>query len=148
SRRPRTLDRLRLTPWIGSKMAPKKSGMSVADIEELITQRVTEALAAQDTNRNSGNRHNSDTNSFGGGERTTRVCTYKDFVNCQPLNFKGIEWTYATCILLGGALTWWNSHVRSVGHDAAYVMSWKTLMKMVTENYYPRSEIKKLEIEL
>ncbi|GJX19563.1 hypothetical protein Tco_0222240, partial [Tanacetum coccineum] len=55
---------------------------------------------------------------------------------------------YATCTLLGGALTWWNSHVRTVGHDAAYEMPWKTLMKMMTENYCLRSEIKKLEIEL
>ncbi|GKE36695.1 reverse transcriptase domain-containing protein [Tanacetum coccineum] len=53
-----------------------------------------------------------------------------------------------TCTLLGGVLTWWNSYVRIVGHDAAYAMPWKTLMKMMTENYYPRSEIKKLETNL
>ncbi|GJU49023.1 reverse transcriptase domain-containing protein [Tanacetum coccineum] len=47
-----------------------------------------------------------------------------------------------------GALTWWNSHVTIVCHDAAYGMPWKTLMKMMTENYYPRSKIKKLETEL
>ncbi|GKC46293.1 reverse transcriptase domain-containing protein [Tanacetum coccineum] len=55
---------------------------------------------------------------------------------------------YATCNLLGGALTWWNSQVRTVGHDAAYGMPWKTLMKMMTKNYCPRREIKKLETEL
>ncbi|GJX23696.1 hypothetical protein Tco_0228141 [Tanacetum coccineum] len=37
---------------------------------------------------------------------------------------------------------------RNVGHDLAYRMPWKTLMKMMTENYCPRSEIKKLETEL
>ncbi|GKG59498.1 reverse transcriptase domain-containing protein, partial [Tanacetum coccineum] len=47
-----------------------------------------------------------------------------------------------------GALTWWNSHVRTVGHDAAYEMSWKDLMKMMTEAYCPRNEIQKLESEL
>nr|GEZ20766.1 putative reverse transcriptase domain-containing protein [Tanacetum cinerariifolium] len=31
-----------------------------------------------------------------------------------------IKVKYATCTLLGGALTWWNSHVRTIGHDAAY----------------------------
>ncbi|GJV51040.1 hypothetical protein Tco_1446781 [Tanacetum coccineum] len=36
----------------------------------------------------------------------------------------------------------------TVGHDATYKMSWKTLMKMMTENYFARSEIKKLEIEM
>ncbi|GKF69276.1 reverse transcriptase domain-containing protein [Tanacetum coccineum] len=55
---------------------------------------------------------------------------------------------FATCTLLGSALTWWNSHVKIVGHDAAYGMPWKTLMKMMTAKYCPRSEIKKLEIEI
>ncbi|GJZ96343.1 reverse transcriptase domain-containing protein [Tanacetum coccineum] len=55
---------------------------------------------------------------------------------------------YATCTLLGGALTWWNSHVRTVGHDAAYEMPWKTMMKIMIENNFLRSEIKKLETEL
>ncbi|GJX13020.1 reverse transcriptase domain-containing protein [Tanacetum coccineum] len=36
----------------------------------------------------------------------------------------------------------------TVGHDAAYKMPWKTLMKKMTETYCPRSEIKKLEMEL
>ncbi|GKD28151.1 putative reverse transcriptase domain-containing protein, partial [Tanacetum coccineum] len=34
------------------------------------------------------------------------------------------------------------------GHDAAYVMPWKTLMKMMTVKYYPQNEIKKLEMEI
>ncbi|GJU52611.1 reverse transcriptase domain-containing protein [Tanacetum coccineum] len=55
---------------------------------------------------------------------------------------------FATCTLLGATLTWWNSHVKTVGHDAAYGMPWKTLMKMMTVKYCPRSEIKKLEIEI
>ncbi|GJT87706.1 reverse transcriptase domain-containing protein [Tanacetum coccineum] len=48
----------------------------------------------------------------------------------------------------GIALTWWNTHVKTVGHDAAYGMPWKTLMKMMTDKYCPRNEIKKLEIEI
>ncbi|GKC62078.1 reverse transcriptase domain-containing protein, partial [Tanacetum coccineum] len=55
---------------------------------------------------------------------------------------------FATCTLLGNALTWWNSHVKTVGHDAAYGMPWKTLKKMMTDKYCPRGEIKKLDIEL
>ncbi|GJS63451.1 putative reverse transcriptase domain-containing protein [Tanacetum coccineum] len=50
--------------------------------------------------------------------------------------------------MLGGALTWWNSYVRTVRYDAAYGMPWKTLMKMMTENYFPRSKIKKLATEM
>ncbi|GKF45887.1 reverse transcriptase domain-containing protein, partial [Tanacetum coccineum] len=104
-------------------------------------------------------------------ERATRECTYPDFMKCQPLNFKGTErvfeltqWfekmetvfrisscsmenqiKFSTCTLLGSALTWWNSHVRTVGHDVAYAMTWTDLKKKMTDKYYPRSEIKKLE---
>nr|GFC50173.1 hypothetical protein [Tanacetum cinerariifolium] len=55
---------------------------------------------------------------------------------------------FATCTLHSVALTWWNTHVKTVGHEAAYGMSWKMLMKMITEKYCPRNEIRKLEIEL
>ncbi|GJZ55854.1 putative reverse transcriptase domain-containing protein [Tanacetum coccineum] len=107
-------------------------------------------------------------------ERTARECTYTDFLKCQPLNFKGKEgvvglsqWfermesvfhisncivenqvKFATCTLHSVDLTWWNTHVKTVGHDAAYGIPWKTLMKMMTDKYCPRNEIKKLEIEL
>ncbi|GKA10222.1 hypothetical protein Tco_0689655 [Tanacetum coccineum] len=46
----------------------------------------------------------------------------------------------------GNALTWWNSHVKTVSHEVAYGMTWKTLKKMMTDKYCPRGEIKKLEI--
>nr|GEW63271.1 hypothetical protein [Tanacetum cinerariifolium] len=50
----------------------------------------------------------------------------------------GNQVKYATCTLLGNALTWWNSHVKTVGHDVAYGVPWKTLMKIMTDKYYPR----------
>ncbi|GJU14924.1 putative reverse transcriptase domain-containing protein [Tanacetum coccineum] len=55
---------------------------------------------------------------------------------------------FATCTLLGAALTWWNGHVRTLGHDAAYAMTWGTLKKKLTDKYCLKGEIKKLEIEL
>nr|GEY51590.1 putative reverse transcriptase domain-containing protein [Tanacetum cinerariifolium] len=33
------------------------------------------------------------------------------------------------------ALTWWNGHVRTLGHDAAYAMTWKTLKKKLMDKY-------------
>nr|GEW32942.1 retrotransposon protein, putative, Ty3-gypsy subclass [Tanacetum cinerariifolium] len=95
-------------------------------------------------------------------------------MKCQPLNFKGTEgvvglsqWhekmesvfhiinyaidnqvKFATCTLPGVALTWWNGHVRTLGHDAAYAMTWGTLKKKITDKYCPKGKIKKLEIEL
>ncbi|GJT43738.1 putative reverse transcriptase domain-containing protein [Tanacetum coccineum] len=111
---------------------------------------VADALAEQDIDRsrNSDDRHDSGS----GGRRrmhVARECTYSDFLKCQPLNFKvGNQVKYATCTLLGNALTWWNSHIKTVGHDNAYGMPWKTLMKMMTGKYCPRGKIKKLEIEI
>ncbi|GJZ25154.1 hypothetical protein Tco_0562613 [Tanacetum coccineum] len=48
---------------------------------------------------------------------------------------------YATCTLLNSALTWWNSHKRTIGVDATYAMRWKKLMKLMTKVYCPRNEI-------
>ncbi|GJR77664.1 reverse transcriptase domain-containing protein [Tanacetum coccineum] len=39
-------------------------------------------------------------------------------------------------------------HIKTVTHEVAYAMTWKTLKKMMTDKYFPRSEIKKLEIEM
>ncbi|GJV10328.1 putative reverse transcriptase domain-containing protein [Tanacetum coccineum] len=55
---------------------------------------------------------------------------------------------FSTCTLLAGALTWWNSHVMTVSHDAAYAMTWADLRKKMTDKYCPRNEMKKLEAEL
>nr|GFA73788.1 reverse transcriptase domain-containing protein [Tanacetum cinerariifolium] len=55
---------------------------------------------------------------------------------------------FSTCTLLGSALTWWNSHVMTVGHDVAYAMTWVDLKKRMTDKYCPRGEMKKLESEL
>nr|GEW99073.1 putative reverse transcriptase domain-containing protein [Tanacetum cinerariifolium] len=45
---------------------------------------------------------------------------------------------FATCTLLGAALTWWNGHVRTLGHDAAYAMTWGTLKKKLMDKYCPK----------
>ncbi|GKF31103.1 reverse transcriptase domain-containing protein [Tanacetum coccineum] len=55
---------------------------------------------------------------------------------------------YATCTLLDSALTWWNYHKRTIRTDAAYALSWRELLKLMTEVYCPRNEIQKMEIEL
>ncbi|GKE29598.1 hypothetical protein Tco_1444982 [Tanacetum coccineum] len=130
-----------------------------------------------DGNGNGGNRNgrNENPDDNGRGDRpVARECTYQDFMKCQPLNFKGTEgvvglirWfekmetvfhisncleksqvKYATCTLLEGALTWWNSHKRTFGTEAAFAMSWRDLMKLMIEVYCPRNEIQKMETEL
>ncbi|GJT55099.1 putative reverse transcriptase domain-containing protein [Tanacetum coccineum] len=95
-------------------------------------------------------------------------------MKCQPLFFRGTEgvvdltqWfermetvfrisnctvenqvKFATCTLMGTALTWWNSHARTVTHNVAYAMTWTDLKKKMTTKYCPRNEIKKIEAEL
>ncbi|GJZ27398.1 putative reverse transcriptase domain-containing protein [Tanacetum coccineum] len=54
---------------------------------------------------------------------------------------------FTTYTLLGAALTWWNSQIRTLGPEA-YSMTWEVLKKKMTDKYYPQGEIKKLEIEL
>ncbi|GKD15458.1 putative reverse transcriptase domain-containing protein, partial [Tanacetum coccineum] len=46
------------------------------------------------------------------------------------------------------ALTWWNSHKRTIGVDAAYAIKWAGLIKLMTEVYCPSNEIQKMETEL
>ncbi|GKB02892.1 putative reverse transcriptase domain-containing protein [Tanacetum coccineum] len=53
---------------------------------------------------------------------------------------------FATYTLLGAALTWWNSQIRTLGPDS-YLMTWEVLKKKMTDKYYPQGEVKKLEIE-
>ncbi|GJT36200.1 putative reverse transcriptase domain-containing protein [Tanacetum coccineum] len=55
---------------------------------------------------------------------------------------------FATCTLMGAAITWWNSHVRTVSNEVAYTMTWADLKKKMTTKYCPRNEIKKIETEI
>nr|GEY16799.1 hypothetical protein [Tanacetum cinerariifolium] len=124
-------------------------------LKALIDQGVVDALAARDADRsqNGDDNHNSRTGSRR-TERTTYECTYIDFLKFQPMNFKGTERVvenqikFATCTLLGSALMWWNSHVKTVGPDVANAMTWTDLQKKMSDKYCLRGEIKKLEVEL
>nr|GEV44310.1 putative reverse transcriptase domain-containing protein [Tanacetum cinerariifolium] len=127
-----------------------------------------QAMIDRAIQRNSTHTQDDASQSLGGGLRRpvqpARVCSYTDFIKFQPLNFKGTEgivglsqWLkkmelvfhisgcaidnqvkFATCTLLGVALTWWNGHVRTLGHDADYAMTWGTLKKKLTYKYYPK----------
>ncbi|GKA51276.1 putative reverse transcriptase domain-containing protein [Tanacetum coccineum] len=170
-----------------STMTITRSGMTPKEIEELVNQRVEEALAAYketradnaletenqiqngsdgdngndgDRNGENGNGGNRNLNKNGRGDRPVAIeCTYQDFMKCQPLNFKGpegvfglIRWfekmetvfhisncpkkyqvKYATCTLLNSALTWWNSHKRTIRNEAAFAKLWRELMKLMAE---------------
>ncbi|GJV63556.1 putative reverse transcriptase domain-containing protein [Tanacetum coccineum] len=140
-----------------------RTEMIPATIEEMIEQRVAEALEAYEANRNyrpmmesrdereddnrdangndngdGGNGNGNPDMNVGGLMPVARECTYQDFWKCQPLIFKGIEGVFGLTrwfekMDINGALTWWNSHKRTVGTDVMYAISWKALMNLVNE---------------
>ncbi|GJT41764.1 putative reverse transcriptase domain-containing protein [Tanacetum coccineum] len=149
------------------------TSVTSAQLQAMIDEGVTAVLAARATTRNGDDSHTSGTG-VRRNERAVRECTYQDFMKCQPLFFRGTEgvvdltqWfermetvfrisnctvenqvKFATCTLMGTALTWWNSHARTVTNDVAYAMTWTDLKKKMTTKYCPRNEIKKIEAEL
>ncbi|GJW44818.1 putative reverse transcriptase domain-containing protein [Tanacetum coccineum] len=118
-----------------------------AQLQAMIDQGVTAVLAARDANTNGVDSYNSGTGTEGVVELTQwieKMETVFRISNCSVEN----QIKFSTCTLLGNALTWWNSHVRIVGNDIAYAMTWTELKKKMTDKYCPRTEIKKLEVEL
>ncbi|GKC49399.1 putative reverse transcriptase domain-containing protein, partial [Tanacetum coccineum] len=111
---------------------------------DAMTPESIQAMIDRTIQRNSTHTQDDASQNSGGGLRRpvqpARVCSYTDFMKCQPLNFKGTEgvvglsqWLkkmglvfyisrcaidnqvkFATCTLLGDALTWWNSHTEKV----------------------------------
>ncbi|GJV28561.1 putative reverse transcriptase domain-containing protein [Tanacetum coccineum] len=163
----------RATTTTPAPTATTTTTVTNAQLQAMIDQGVSAALAARDATRNGTDSHSSGTG-VRGSERVARECTYQDFMKCKPLYFKGTEgvveltqWfermetvfrisncsvenqvKFSTCTLLASALTWWNSHVMTVTHDVAYSMTWVDLRKKMTDKYCPRNEMKKLEAEL
>ncbi|GJV46168.1 putative reverse transcriptase domain-containing protein [Tanacetum coccineum] len=159
------------SPTVTDLLPP--TSVTSAQLQAMIDEGVTAVLAARATTRNGDDSHTSGTG-VRRNERTVRECTYQDFMKCQPLFFRGTEgvvnltqWfermetvfrisnctvenqvKFATCTLMGTALTWWNSHARTVTNEVAYAMTWSDLKKKMTTKYCPRNEIKKVEAEL
>ncbi|GJR10182.1 putative reverse transcriptase domain-containing protein [Tanacetum coccineum] len=136
------------------------SGMTPEAIEELIAQRVAEVLANYEATRaakalkaeNGGKNGNGNPNENGRGAmpvaRLTRwvekMETLFYIINCLEV----YQVKYVTYTLLDSALTWWNSHKRTVGVDDAFAMTWRDLMKLMMKVYCPRNEIHKMETKL
>ncbi|GJY26252.1 putative reverse transcriptase domain-containing protein [Tanacetum coccineum] len=141
-------------------------------IEELINRRVEEALAAHEVtcaanaleaenqsqngsdgdngNGGNGDGENGNGNPIENGRGVVglirwfeKIETVFHISNCPEKS----QVKYATCTMLNGALTWWNSHKRTIRTEAAFSMSWKELMKLMTKVYCLRNEIQKIETE-
>ncbi|GKE61660.1 hypothetical protein Tco_1512027 [Tanacetum coccineum] len=148
-----------------------RSGASITheEVKELVTRQVAKEMEAREAARTL-----EPLNENGEEQEVARECTFQDFLKCKPHNFLGTEgvvgltrWfekmetvfnisncppkyqvKYATCTMQDSALTWWNSHKRTIGVEAAYAINWVELMMLMTEVYCPRNEIQKMETEL
>ncbi|GJW59572.1 hypothetical protein Tco_0108907 [Tanacetum coccineum] len=91
--------------------------ITIPEVEEMETM----VTIMEIQNQNGGN---------GGAKRdapVVMVCTYKDFLNCQPRNFSGTEGVV-------GLARWFEKiWCFTIGIDEAYEMSWKDLMKLMIE---------------
>ncbi|GKB83956.1 hypothetical protein Tco_0950851, partial [Tanacetum coccineum] len=154
-------------------MPPKRTSTSetpaitLASIQQLINNGITAALEAQAATTASASNPNRNTGPTGIPVAKTR--NYKEFISCQPFYFNGTEgavelirWfertesvfsrskcaeedkvTFATCTLTNDALSWWNSYTQSIGIDQANQITWTELKRLLTNKYYPRTEVKK-----
>ncbi|GKD86464.1 putative reverse transcriptase domain-containing protein [Tanacetum coccineum] len=158
-------------------MAPKRTSTSAAPpmtqaaIKKLVANSVAAALEAQAATM--ANTDNTNRNTGQSGTPIARKCSYKEFMSCQPFNFKGTEgavglihWfkrtesvflhsnctedckvKFATGTLTEEALSWWNSFSQPIGINEAYKTTWSEFKNLLIKKYLPRTEIKKMEHE-
>nr|GEU96340.1 reverse transcriptase domain-containing protein [Tanacetum cinerariifolium] len=158
-------------------MVPKRTSTSAAPsmnqaaIRQLIDDRVAAALDAQAANM--ANTDNTNRNPEPRETPATRKCSYKEFMSCQPFNFKGLEgavghirWfehtesmfsrsnytkdykvKFATGTLTEEALSWWNSFAQPIRIEEAYKLSWVEFKKLLIKKYCPRTDVQKIEDE-
>ncbi|GJT95270.1 putative reverse transcriptase domain-containing protein [Tanacetum coccineum] len=139
------VDAARAAAAAASSAAVAAAPRTTAAVEQLIEKRVFEALANHETLRNSTNGHGDGSHNSGTGirviVRTSRECTYKDFLNCKPHTFKSTEGVVV--------LSQWFEKMESIFHISnCTAENQKAIKKMMTDKYYPKGEIKKLEIKL
>ncbi|GKA95321.1 hypothetical protein Tco_0817359 [Tanacetum coccineum] len=139
------IDVLRLirwrTPAVAVRIMPvTRQGANKAMTPESIQVMIDRAIQRNSTHTQDDASHNS-----GRGLRRpvqlARVCSYTDFMKCQPLNFKGTEGVVG--------LYQWLEKMESVFHiSGCAIDNQGTLKKKLTDKYCPKGKIKKLEIEL
>ncbi|GJS05716.1 putative reverse transcriptase domain-containing protein [Tanacetum coccineum] len=158
---------------MASKRTPTSAApaMSQAAIRKLVADSVFAALEAQAATM--ANADNTNRNNRPREAPVARKCSYKEFMNCQPFNFKGTEgavglirWfeqtesvfsrsncnedckvKFSTGTLSGKALSWWNSFAQPIGIEEAYKITLSEFKNLLIKKYYLRTEVKKMEDE-
>ncbi|GJY72162.1 hypothetical protein Tco_0475865 [Tanacetum coccineum] len=143
-------------------MPPKRTStseapaMTQAAIKKLVADSVSAALEAQ-----AANMANTDNTTRPREAPVARQCSYKEFMSCQPINFKGsegavglIRWfertelvfsrsnytedckvKFATGTLTEEALSWWNSFAQPIRIEEAYKITWGNDLKAYVRRF-------------
>ncbi|GKF57060.1 reverse transcriptase domain-containing protein, partial [Tanacetum coccineum] len=125
--------------------------MTQAAIRKLVADSVATALEAQaatmanadNTNRNTGERE----------APVARKCSYKEFMSCQPINFKGTEravglicWFERTESMFSRSNCTEDCKVKFATEEA-YKITWVEFKKLLIKKYCPQTEVQKMEDE-
>nr|GEV51527.1 putative reverse transcriptase domain, ribonuclease H-like domain, retroviral aspartyl protease [Tanacetum cinerariifolium] len=112
------------------------TSMNEAAIRKLVYDSVVaEAQAATMENNDNTNR-----NTQQSGNLVARKCSYKEFMSCQPFNFKGTEGAVG--------LIHWFERTELVFSHRNYIEDCKVkFATALNKKYYPRTEVKKMEDE-
>ncbi|GJZ90227.1 reverse transcriptase domain-containing protein, partial [Tanacetum coccineum] len=130
------------------EMPPKRTStskapaMTQATIKKLVADSVSAALEAQ-----AANMANTDNTTRPRETPVARHCSYKEFMSCQPINFKDCKVKFATGTLTEEAQSWWNYFTQPIEIEEAYKITWVEFKKLLKKKYCPRTEVQKLEDE-
>ncbi|GJV49938.1 putative reverse transcriptase domain-containing protein [Tanacetum coccineum] len=106
--------------------------MTQAVIKKLVADSVFAALEAQ-----AANMENTDNTTRPRKDLVAIKCSYKEFMSCQPINFKGTEGAVG--------LIRWFERTESVFSQEAYKITWVELKKLLIKKYCSRTEVQKME---
>nr|GEW77679.1 reverse transcriptase domain-containing protein [Tanacetum cinerariifolium] len=158
-------------------MSPKNTStseapaMTSAAIRQLVADSITAALEIKVANM--ANAKNININPKPREALVARKCSYKEFMICQPFNFKGsegavglIRWfertesvfsrsnctedckvKFSIGTLTEEALSCWNSFAQPIGIEKAYKITWVEFKKLLIKKYCPRTMIEMMENE-
>nr|GEU34656.1 reverse transcriptase domain-containing protein [Tanacetum cinerariifolium] len=143
----------RMPPKRNSASAASASdapAMNQAAIRQLVVDSVAVALEAQAANM--ANADNTNRNLEPREARVVRKCSYKEFMSCQPFNFKGsegavglIRWFERTESVFSRSNCTEDCKVKFA--TEAYKITWVEFKKLLIKKYCPRTEVQKMEDE-
>ncbi|KAD4385387.1 hypothetical protein E3N88_25555 [Mikania micrantha] len=122
---------------------PKRKA-EAARIKMMVERRVNKVLAEYEANRLASETNGTNNEGAVGMLRWVEKVE-SVFAMCECTEENRVK--YATGTLEGPALTWWNTHVQTLGLEGANSMSWADFTRLLQEEYCPRDEIRNLEAE-